>query len=313
VREGFNEIWGILKKYIVDIWGILLGTWYVLKIDDISKINQIAIFFYLMLLFKIKIEERYGKRTKSNTATSLFRKIVKKNKSVKYLDVGDNAEIQVKFVINLYDKIRKEGPEDMKTIWKYFGKGLTFARANKFTSLGNISILGFYYTLMEDLFKTYGYSVTDQPNRFYTWFILYTLGTLLALIAANGYGWDTIESFFARTNKNRLNKLMDGLIGLSISTNAELVKEKLIHAFELLEKVKPFIREEQYKNIKVSLANINQELKKYNANKVLQQEAEKEELLALAKQMQQSSNDLTPVPPQHNPQPVQTGSIRNRQ
>jgi hypothetical protein len=291
-----KEIWDIVKKYMFDIWGIFLGAWYAIKLDSISKFNQILLTVYILMLIRYKILEKRGKNPRENMLTKLFNKVIGRNQSVRSLNVGLNAEIQVEAIINLSEKIRKEGPEDMKTIWKQFGKGLTFARANKFTSLGNISVLGFYYTLMDELFKVHGYTLSNQSKVFYIWFGIYTVGALFALVAANGWGWDTIESYFTRKNKNKLTKLIDSLIGLSIATNAELVKEKLVLAFDLLEKVQPFIREEKYKNIKSSLTNISQELRKYNANKLLEEEKEKEELLRLAKQELQPQSPTSEPP-----------------
>lgn len=279
-----KETWQTVKRYVFDVFGVILGFWTIYNWMDWSKINQILLTVYILMLIKYKWDEKHGKKGAESIFATIYRRIVRKDTTVKILSVSDKAEITVESLFKLNEKIRKEGKEDMKTLKRAFIAFGKILRANKFTLLGDGALLWVYYILLEDLFTTYGFSFANQPKSFYITFVVYTIGLIIALIGMNGKGLERVEQFLSRVNWGKLNGIVDELVGLSIETNAAFVEKQLIKAYDLLEKVQPFIQERQYEAIKKSLDNINNELKRYNALKILEKKRQEEELLQLAKQ-----------------------------
>lgn len=260
---------------------------------DWSKINQILLTVYILMLIKYKWDEKHGKKGAESIFSTIYRRIVRKDTTVKILSVSDKAEITVESLFKLNEKIRKEGKEDMKTLKRAFIAFGRLLRANKITLLGDGSLIGIYYVLLEDLFNTYGFTFVDQPKEFYLTFALYTIGFIILTIAVNGRGLEKVEEFFSRINFRALSGIVDELIGLSIAVNADLVKSKLEKAYTLLDKVQPYIQEKQYDAIKQSLDNVNEELKRYEAKLELEREKKRQELLRIAQQELSSIEQTT--------------------
>jgi hypothetical protein len=201
-------------------------------------------------------------------------KFIPKTKPEKYMNITLDDEFK-----DL--QILKGGKNKMKNLWKTL---IGMIRANKFTLTGNFSIIALYAILLDELFVKFGYTFINQPNEFYIRGGVYTLGFIFALIATNGFGWERIEKWIARVNEKKIKKALEVLAELSIEYKPDVVGEKLTEANILLEKIQPFIQEKLYQEIKNKLDEINTRLKKYNANKLLQQEKERQELLKLAQQ-----------------------------
>lgn len=245
------------------------------------------------MLIKYKWDEKHGKKGAESIFATIYRRIVRKDTTVKILSVSDKAEITVESLFELNEKF-KEGKKDMKNLKNAFIAFGRLLRANKITLLGDGSLIGIYYVLLEDLFNTYGFTFVDQPKEFYLTFALYTIGFIILTIAVNGRGLEKVEEFFSRINFRALSGIVDELIGLSIAVNADLVKSKLEKAYTLLDKVQPYIQEKQYDAIKQSLDNVNEELKRYEAKLELEREKKRQELLRIAQQ-EFSSTDQTTI------------------
>lgn len=282
MKDSLKELWEVIRKYILEGLGVFLGFWAIFNIEYWTKFNQFLLSVYLIILIHHKIKEKKQERVKKKQPISFFNILVKKTDNIKILNIGDNSEIMVESLFNFTEKIRREGKQDMKKVWSMIGRFLTLLRANKFTSAGNIAVTGFYYVLVNDLIAVYDFKLVHQPKAFYIRLLIYTLGLILALIGVNGYGPESINKFFSRINQNELNKVMDSLIGLSVASNVELVKEKLKRAYELLDRVGSYILEKQYTVIKQNLDKIQKEVDRYEAQKLLEAKRKEQELLRLA-------------------------------
>lgn len=293
--KDLKDLWNLIKKYILEGFGVFLGFWAMFNIEHWTKVNQLLLTIYLVILIRYKLKEKKQQKIKQGKTSTLFKMVVKKTETVKILNVGDNADIYVESLFNFSEKIRKEGKDDMKKIGNIFKRLFSAGWANKFTMLGDVSILSVYYVLMEDLFKSYGWRLANQPKAFYIHLIVYSVGLILALIAANGKGLERVEQFLSRINLKTLNTVVDELIDLSIETNAELVNNKLNKAYELLEKVQPYIQEKKYHAFKISLDNVREKLDEHNALKILKEKEERERAEKLAQEILSKQKQVAPT------------------
>ena len=221
-------------------------------------------------------------------------KIKPKTKPEKCVDIALNDDL------NKYNFL-KGGKSKMKNVWKTL---ISMIRANKFTITGNFSLIALYVIMLDELFVKFGYTFIKQTNEFYIRFGIYTVGFIFALIATNGFGWERIEKWLARVNQNKLNKILDKLTDLSVELKPDLVEKSLKEAYFLLEKIEPFIKEKLYQEIKNKLDEIDLKLKKYKANKIIEEEKRRQELLRLAQQ------ELNQTPTHHTPPSNNRGLMR---
>lgn len=210
-------------------------------------------------------------------------------KPEKYIKMAEEEEFKDLQQLKKLKKL-KGGKDKMKHIFKSLK---SFVWANKFTLSGNFSLIALYVILLDELFVKFGYTFINQSQEFYIRFGIYSVALIISLIATNGFGWENIEKFISRVNQNKLNKILDKLTDLSVELKPDLVEKSLKEAYFLLEKIEPFIKEKLYQEIKNKLDEIDLKLKKYKANKIIEEEKKRQELLRLA---QQELNH-TPQPP----------------
>lgn len=279
-----SELWKIVNKYLGDIWTITISTWYFIRVEDMSKLNQLIITIYLLFLFCHAYRKRYPK-TKKHKVTKVAETVVKRNNTVRFLVTEEGLEQTAESGLNLYDKIRKDGFKDMKKIITLVVKNIW---ANKVTSGGVAFIIYFYYILVEELFNTNHIvnfiAFTSQNNAFYKWFIIYTLGLILGLMASNGKGLETFAQWVARINYKSLVKkvvFLEGVTTIEIVNTTRI--EKIINiATKLLRfsiKVGA-INEKEYKEFYYIIDSAQKFIDEYNARKIVERRKREDEAIA---------------------------------
>ena len=293
--EVIKKIIAFIKDKLADLWGVFLSVWTLLKLEEISKATQLIIFLYVCFLFWLKIEDRYLKHKKKGKIRILFgifRPFLKQNKSVKYLDISENAEKQVDNALLVYEKVKKGGfkLKAKKLFNRIRDIFVFFFKANPRTSSGNLAIIGMYSWAVYKLIEEYNYVENGQPvpNSFYYWLGGLTLGFILAIIGNNSGGWESIKEWAQRINStvlNRIIKKIDAVLNgeKDVADCLEDIKESLPEARKRLELLKDILPDKTWNAIRDKLDRIEQLILEYEAELILKEEQERQRKLELAK------------------------------
>jgi hypothetical protein len=294
-----KKIWLPLKYLVNRILGnhLVQGflsyfSFRLLETQEANKVLANVMMYFAITAFGLYILEKFG------DIHTPFIRVGNMFKSFRHSNTLENPKRLEKSIRTTFEEgekfyyfIKKKG---LSKYMKKFINALTYIfKANPKTSAGNVAVLGFYAAIGDLLIEKYHFTFANYElvsKWFFILFGLATLGSIIGLFAVNGGGLETLTKWIERINHENLNKLVDELIGLSVKAYPDQVKLKLKEAYELLDKVKPYIREVDHNGIKQKLDMANLELKRLNASKVLEQEKERQELLEMAQQMQQSEH-----------------------
>lgn len=287
MKEIITELIKLIKKYLYDGWALLTTAWYLIKVDELSKLNQLLITVYLLFLYLNKILSRYGHKLKK---IPLLKKVIN-DKQIKNLSVIENNNYlndQTDRTLDSIEKIGKEGREDMKNFLGIVGKVLNYLfRVNLFTNTGNVILIYVYYEYVRTMFEKNNYVFNQHV---YIKLGIYTAILILGLIAVNGKGLESFTEWYKRKDMKWLRTLVDKLVGLDVGMNTHVISKSLLVAYNLLERLKVFIREEEYRDLKEILDGVKYKLNTYEAQKAIEKRKYEEELINLYANQQPPRN-----------------------
>jgi hypothetical protein len=271
MKAVLKEALKILSKYLDSIWTLFMTTWFFIKVEELSKLNQLLVTGYLLFLYFTKITKRYENKL---IKIKVLRKIIYRNRSIKSIAISEDSnyfENQVDNTLNAFEKITKKGwREDMKNLFKLIW-------SNKFTAGGTMGVLATLYMLTEELLRTNNYQFNKTVI---ITLVVYAIVGLWTLFGVNGVGWETIDKVFARVNTKQFNKALNGLVALDVALDTDIIKDNLPKGYKLLEAIKSFIKEADHRAFKSTLDNIQSKVDEHEALVELERRKRTDALIA---------------------------------